>query len=1001
MSHYTSDHPPPLPPRSPRPPITGYTTSSQYSISSFPPPPPPPPGLPPRTSAISPTPPGPPPPLPPRPAGYETRTPSNHPAPFVHHPSTDRAPASPNYQFASDLPLPPSPSLGPPPPYSAFVADISHSPPHQPRPEKSAAPNAAHSPLPSPVSGLTSPTIWANLPPPPPGPPPQLSPHHSPGIFQYSYNSSHSSSPIGAPSGASVTQSSHEPVKHQINSPSEAYNNDLSAPISPSEVPHKDQPPASSLQIEKKPEVSTFSHLEKPQIEAHSASIPLPNQTVKFHAVPPDDISDKVSPSISQSSQHPPLESSFQSLHISSTPPVPPKTPLVSGSTQDRPHEPVISASGSQPGYSKPSYKAYVPPPYGSSSKTTSPASGAANHPSLQQSVAPQARPAAQHIPAPRAVTWCIDTPITFMTDWYWHPEAADFQICSRCYVDYIHETAFRSEFRSARPADRKPRVCRFSKARMKDHLWKAAVASGSSREAVAWMRSRAAIPDCRGVEGVRRNAATGIKWFAPRNSDDVPNFLVCEACREDKLQTNQFAGRFAACRSSQPDDAVWACDMAIPFVEREYEEKGKRDDWVGFTVESKARLATQPCPETQGVSVYTRKWFVPKAGPRGFVLCAACFSDQVLHTGEEGKWEVAQGLRNKIHCARGIYNIRIIMALADQKKDWRLFWDVVTRLEREKTCEEDGIVDGVWYTLPSNPRDFGVCSACYLSIVEPLGVAEFWVRKRDVTPGTKVLCSFNMAHPKVWKFVPRLLEMYWTLDPSALDEYASLYASIPLCLRDEDRPNLRWYGWKDCMICPECYLDFARHSPLAKMMELHDTLLTDSVSKYTPYIFPFHSIGKDHAYSEAFKPEPYTDLRCSVCEMYSQRMRTLYTECGSTNPPNLKSLLEYSTQRRQVYMETIPQARMMMSQAKMALQQQKRLNLMSSHYTNLGQFQQNTYDGPYTYSAPGIGSGFVNSNSLQGAAYGQQAMNIAADLGSGRTGLAVGELEQRWRKVE
>ncbi|KAI0856966.1 hypothetical protein F4860DRAFT_518381 [Xylaria cubensis] len=938
MSHYTSDHPPPLPPRSPRPPITGYTTSSQYSISSFPPPPPP--ELPPRTSAVSPTPPGPPPPLPPRPAGFEARTPT-----------------SPNYQFASDLPLPPSPSLGPPPPYSAFVADVSSSPPHQPRPEKSAAQNVAHSPLPSPAP---SPTTWTNFPPPPPGPPPQLSPHLSPGIFQFSYNSSHPSSPVGTPSGASVSQSPHEPVKHQANSPGEVYNNDLSAPISPSEVPHKDQPPASIPQIEKNPEASTSSHLEKPQKEAHSAPIPPSNQPVKFHAVPPDNASGKVSPPISPPLQHPQLESSFQSLHLSSTPPVPPKTPLVPGPTQNRPHEPATSASGPKPGYSKPSYKAYVPP------QTSSPPPGAhpspTNHPSLQQNVVPQARPA-----APKAVTWCIDTPITFATDWYWHPEAADFQICSRCYVDYIHETAFHSEFLSARPTDRKPRVCRFSKARMKDHLWKAAVASGSLREAVAWMRNRAAIPDCRGVEGVRRNAATGIKWFAPRNGDEIPNFLVCEACREDKLQTNQFAGRFAACRLSQPDDAVWACDMAIPFVEREYEEKGKRDDWDGFTVEAKARLAMQTCPGTQGVSVYTRKWFVPKAGPRGFVLCAACYYDQVLHMGEEGKWEVAQGLRNKIHCAHGVYNIRIIMALADQKKDWQLFWDVVTRLEREKTCEDDGIVDGVWYTLPSNPRDFGVCSACYISIVEPLGVAEFWVRKRDVPSGKKVLCSFNMAHPKVWKFVPRLLEMYWTLDPTALDEYASLYASIPLCSRDEDRPNLRWYGWKDCMICPECYLDFARHSPLAKMMEFHDTLVADSV----------------------------------MCEMYSQRMRTLYTECGSSNPPNLKSLLEYSKQRRQVYMETIPQARMMMSQAKMALQQQKRLNLMSSHYTNLGQFQQNTYGSPYTYSAPGIGSGFANSNSLQGAAYGQQAMNIAADLGSGRISLAVGELEQRWRKVE
>ncbi|KAI1758466.1 hypothetical protein F4782DRAFT_525163 [Xylaria castorea] len=950
MSHYTSEQPPPLPPRSPRPPITGYTTSSQYSISSFPPPPP---GPPPRTSAVSSKPLGSPPPLPPRPAGHEIRTPSNHPTPFAHPPSTDYAPASPNSQFISDSPLPPSPPLGPPPPYSASVADISPPPPHQPHPEKSTTSNTAHSPLSSPVSGLPSPTTWANFPPPPPGPPPQASPHLSPGISQYSYNSSRPESPNGAPSGTSVSKSPHEPVKYQASSPriSESYNNDLQASISPGEVPHTYQPPAGILQT------------SPGAIDAQSAPTSPSNQTVNFHTIPPNDIPDKTSPPISTPIQQPPLESYFQYLHLSSTPPVPPKTPLVPGPTQNHCDEPATSASGSQPGYSPPSYKAYVHPHYRFSSKTTSPVPGAqpspVNHPSPQQDVVLQARPTAKRAPAPRAVTSCIDSPVTFATDWYWYSEADEFHICSRCYVDHIHETAFHAEFRSARPTDGKPRVCRFSKARMRDHLWKAAVASGSPREAVAWMRSRAAIPDCRGVEGVRgKSAAGGIKWFAPRDGDGddiIPHFVACEACREDKLQTNQFAGRFAACARPQPDDAVWACDMAIPFVEREYDEKAKRDDWAGFTVGAKARLATRPCPGTQGVSVYERKWFVPAAGPRGLVLCAACYYDQVSHTGEEGKWEIAQGLGHKVRCARGAYNVRILMALADQQKNWQLFWDVVSRLEREKTCEEDGIVDGVWYTLLSNPRDFDVCSACYIAIVEPLGAAGFWVRKRNVPPGARLLCCFNIGHPRIWKFVPRLLEMYWTLDPTALDEYASLYASVPLCLRNEDKPNLRWYGWRDCTICPECYLEFARHSPLAKMMELHDAPLADSV----------------------------------MCEMYSRRMRTLYTECGSTNPPNLKPLLEYSTQRRQVYM------------AKMAQQQQKVLDVMSSHYTMAGQLQQNKYGKPYTYSAPGIGSGFANSNALQGAAYGQQAMNIAADLRTGRISLAVGELEQRWREVE
>lgn len=134
---------------------------------------------------------------------------------------------------------------------------------------------------------------------------------------------------------------------------------------------------------------------------------------------------------------------------------------------------------------------------------------------------------------------------------------------------------------------------------------------------------------------------------------------------------------------------------------------------------------------------------------------------------------------------------------------------------------------------------------------------------------------------------------------------------------------------------------------------------------------------------------------------MYSKRMRTLYTECGNINPPNPKPLLDYSAQRRQVYMETVPQARMIMSQQKMAQQKQKMLNLTSSHYTRLGHSQEMTYGSAYKYSAPGVSSGFANSNSLQGAAYRQQANNLAADLGTANVSLAVGQLEQRWRAVE
>ncbi|KAI3328761.1 hypothetical protein F4824DRAFT_390642 [Ustulina deusta] len=923
-----SQQPPPLPPRSPRPPVTGDTPSPQHPSSGFPPPPP---ELPPRPSAVLSSPAGPPPPLPPRPSGYEIRTPSNPTTPLTRPPSTGYAPSSPDSQPGLHFPLPP-------PPYTASVADVSLSPHYPPHPELT-GPNSAHSLSPSPVSGVPSPTGWTKFPPPPPGPPPQPSSHLSPRIPQYSPTPSRPLSPVGAPvelpAELPASQSPSELAKRQDDSlgTSQTQKNDFQVSPSPAEKLPAYQPPVSILGTS--PGAPNSSYSEKPSREGHSNPTPSSggpsNETSNSKAEPFGGVPSTVPSQISPSTQHPPLEASFQSLHLTSVPPVPPKSPLAPNTTQNHSSESATSASGPLPGYSPSTNPAQAHTSHESPGKAAPPTPDVPPTPysSSPQGAAP---------PPSRPVTSCIDIPITFSTDWYWHPEAPGYLVCSRCYADHIHRSQYRGAFQRGRFSDGKPRTCRFSKPRMKNHLYREALASGSLRHALDWMRKRAAIPDCRGVDGVKGRFGAGITWYATR---EIPGFLACQACYEDRLLTNRLAHRFGVHAETHPADAVWACDAPVPFIERVYEERGRTDDWQGFVGEAKARIAAQPCPQGEKVAAYGRKWFVPKAGPRDLILCSTCYCDQVVHSGEESKWEVARPGEQKVRCARGVFNIRILMAQAHEKKDFGLFWGAVDRLGREKGCDDDGIVDGVWHTLPSHAKGFGVCGACYVAILEPLNVARFWVRKADVPPAAKLLCCFNIAHPRLFRFVPRLLEMYFTHDPRALDEYASTYAAIPLCLRDEEKPGRRWYGWKGCTICPECYLDFARHSPLEQLMEFRDA--------------------------------PVAENR--MCEMYSARMRKLYTERGSTSPPNVQPLLEYSARRRQVYVETVPKIRTILSQQRMALHQQKFPNTMGSNYAAAGQLDQITY--------------------------GQQATGVAAGIGTGSHMVAVQQLEQRWKAVE
>ncbi|KAI1473636.1 hypothetical protein F4774DRAFT_423093 [Daldinia eschscholtzii] len=578
--------------------------------------------------------------------------------------------------------------------------------------------------------------------------------------------------------------------------------------------------------------------------------------------------------------------------------------------------------------------------------------------------------PSAEGLPAlvPPAVTSCIDNPVTFTTDWYWHPEAPEFFICSRCYVDHIHKTKFWNLFRKERFSDGKMRICRFSKPRMRDCLLKDALAMGSLEPALAWMRSRSRIPDCKGIDGVK--GKEGIKWYRTK-LNDIPGFVSCQACYEDHVLVNLFFVNFEPSQP-QPAEDIWSCDIAVPFIGKEYEVRGKTNDWVGFVSEAKARLSIKPCPRRNEELAYGRKWFVPKRGPEGLVLCSGCYCDQVIHTSEEDQWKVEEKFTDaygiKVRCGMGMFNVMMAMARAREINNFGIFWKAVHKLSNEKFCDDDGIENGTWYTLPSDPPNFGICAGCYVAIAEPLDISCFFVPKRETQPaGTKWRCCFNLAHPRIQQFLPRLLEMYHTHDTTSFDKFASVYSSVPVCPRDGDAQNKHWYGWMDCTICPECYHDFAVRSPLAPKMDLKNTLLETS----------------------------------AMCEMYSPRMRDLYTKCSETSPCDVTELLTYSVQRRLVWMQTVPEIRMMLFRAKMALNQQQFLNVTSSYYKQAGMLQDINYGHTHTYGAAGVGYGYANENLLQGAIYAQQAAQVGSSVANGSAVLLVGHLEQQWRAVE
>lgn len=136
------------------------------------------------------------------------------------------------------------------------------------------------------------------------------------------------------------------------------------------------------------------------------------------------------------------------------------------------------------------------------------------------------------------------------------------------------------------------------------------------------------------------------------------------------------------------------------------------------------------------------------------------------------------------------------------------------------------------------------------------------------------------------------------------------------------------------------------------------------------------------------------------ACEMYSKRMRTLYTRCGSTDPPDSKPLLEFSAHRRAVYDETIPPLLEIIRQGEKLIERQKMLGTMSSHYMLIGQMQENTNPSLTTFGPPGVGYGYANGNTLQGAIYGKQAAEGTAAMSNSNSRVEQ-DLRAKWNAVE
>ncbi|KAH7029521.1 uncharacterized protein B0I36DRAFT_385012 [Microdochium trichocladiopsis] len=779
----------------------------------------------------------------------------------------------------------------------------------------------------------------------------------------------------------------------------------------------------------------------------------------------------------------------------SGSPPASPPYPVNNDGTPAQPALPLFMDRFSQPQHEQPSdlpkvYKAYRPqaeetgssstntaigpskqymsynPSLASTNTETNPAPEPQFQPESKASFGPlrpvtmlfdpyqqQRAGAAQE---PPSVTRCIDSPVIFATDWYWHPDVPEFLVCSRCYVDHIFKTKFRSFFESKRLDNNgTSRVCKFRHPRMRDHLFQHAVSTGSMNEALDWMQARAAIPDCSGMMGVRGVEAPGLQWYKLRQNDDIPGFICCQACYEDRLMCfPQLAeAEFVQSPPQQPQDH-WACDMATPYLQREYErciaaakmgqDSPSESEWRAFCREARARMAMPLCGGYQLMNTYRRTWFVPDDGDlSGLVLCQACYCDSILHSGQESRWHTAPELSEAagsglVRCGMGVPNIRTAMNRATDTNDFEVFWATARQVMAEKFCDPDGIAGGKWFSLKPTDQEqgspfsneFHVCGACRAGVIEVLQMADLlepvqenganispiYVSRQGQAP--RRMCSINPSQSRFAEHLALIYEAFLIRSAGSLASYASKHTSIAPCPKDDtdvvrkSNPARKWYGWYDCTVCQECFHGFVvqgGHDSLTSSMELHNQPISGDQDN--------DALAKSH-------------VGTTMCELYSPRMRNLFASCAQASPPDPAALLHFSSaQRRLVYMETVPQIRDIMSVISTALEQKRSTSNSQVLRNDLHRVTRQFQYIPHPHQArPARAPRPSGTKSLGPAAHAPVPMMSPTSLGHGfayrellvaaqhesqlwatvlqRTGgqaphVILGELEKRWRSVE
>ncbi|KAL4930343.1 uncharacterized protein BDV17DRAFT_289952 [Aspergillus undulatus] len=469
--------------------------------------------------------------------------------------------------------------------------------------------------------------------------------------------------------------------------------------------------------------------------------------------------------------------------------------------------------------------------------------------------------------------------------------------------------------------------------------------------------------------------ASEGVKWFQlnVNSHGRLSELFACEACYEDVLLASPIRDEFVQCMKPQPSDALWACDVAVPFIRKLV----LKADLGTFIAEAARHLDLPPCAKGgEMVDLSSRRWYQPRpeftSSGEEVTICERCYNNFMFHNDFKNHFQLVSPHPHSYRqrrCIMGLYQPRTVWEEALAYHDLSLWHRTMTAFVQQPPCTFQIAPGTQIYQIPG-VENFDVCQSCYVGLIQPHGLNAFFQPSR--IPASAVnqhACDLNPSHPLFAKYAHRLDEALITGTFSIFADFVSRISRLPPCPKLDLVKGRKWYGLPGCRICLACYEEVVRDAYLSQFFPS------------TPETLPPNADGEEGIH----------------CDMYSPRMRHKWTEsCVSQNP---SIFFNFAHLRKQIYDQTVPEMRRLVMQAKLDLNMQKMHNTMSTFYNAMNGASAWQYNPYIRYVGGGVGGSFRTPWGVTGAQEGNQAWGYMTGV-SGMNA-RVTQLQGMWDAVE